>query len=146
MLKYAPGRRRWLSSVPPAILSLLAFYGRRPEGRAGLEAFGRVSTPFPPTLAEMVKAASGDPATAAKMVQSPQFQEFSRTAQHFQASVTSDGTVTAENIPSGTFELRINIMDAENKTKVPVLLCSGRITFTVPDDPKMAPWIWERCG
>ena len=65
-----------------------------------------VHTPYPAEIEHGPK----DPATAAKLVHSPEFLEFRRAARSVQAVVSSDDIVTADNVLSGDYVLDIFVM------------------------------------
>ena len=92
-----------------------------------------VSLPPPAILA----AVSGnDPSAMAKVLGSAEGREYQRTARQFQAAVAGDNTITAENVPPGSYLLTAMAFSfSENGSSGSSSALSGQATLTVPADP-----------
>src|SRR6266404_582628 len=64
---------------------------------AGMQTYAHISTAPPQSVAEAGKQASSDPSALARLQQSPEVQEYHRSARHFEAAIGGDyKTVSAE--------------------------------------------------
>jgi uncharacterized GH25 family protein len=110
------GRLRWADGVPPD---------------TNWNVLASVHTPSPPEFEQAIN----DPATSAKLQQSPEFQQFTRTARSAYALVSSNGTMTAEGVLAGDYVLEIYVMPKLAAGQPVAPWVAGRVSFTVPADP-----------
>jgi hypothetical protein len=87
-----------------------------------------VTTPVPEALLH-----ADSPEAAAKLQASADIQEYQRTARHFAMSVAPDGTLEAENIPPGTYQIMVMAL-MKGQDKRPLMKMA---TFTVPSEPEI---------
>ncbi len=90
-----------------------------------------ISTPLPPSLA----ALRNNPEAAAKWRQTPEFQEFSRNARHFTVGIGGDGTLTAENVLPGEYELTVMAILGLHGGDKPTGSANGSVNLSVPAEP-----------
>jgi len=78
--------------------------------------------------------AANDPTALAKLQETPEIQDYTRKALHFQAEVSDDYAITIENVPPGDYAISIMaFLDAPGEMKESVSGYSSVIT--VPTEP-----------
>jgi hypothetical protein len=92
---------------------------------------GSVHTPPPVWMMEAAK----DPQRAAELAKSPEVQEFARNARQFQMELNPDGTLAAESVPPGDFELTVFAMPDPVPGRTNLTALRGQARINVPADP-----------
>src|SRR5207302_634128 len=86
-----------------------------------------------PPKALLDAANARDSAAMAKVMDSAEGQEYRSRARQFEAEVSSDNTVTAEGVPSGSYVLTAVAMnEGSGQTASPL---TWQVTLSVPADP-----------
>jgi len=107
---------RWPDGAPPPNLQQLNV---------------RLHTPVPPVPAQFV----GHPDLIRNYYESPEMQAFARGAHVFPMSVNPDGTLSADDVPPGTYTLSAMAILPGLPGKSLDLMNASEITVTVPADP-----------
>jgi hypothetical protein len=92
---------------------------------------GSVHTPPPAWMMEAAK----DPQQAAQMAESPEVLEFGRNARQFQMELDPNGTLSADDVPPGEFEVTVFAVLGGNTGETNVSALMGRARINVPADP-----------
>ena len=87
-----------------------------------------VNTPIPEALLH-----ADSPEVAARLQASAEVQEYQRTARHFAMSVAPDGSLEADNIPPGTYQIMVMAL-MKGQDKHPLMKMA---TLTVPAEPEV---------
>src|SRR5882724_5466865 len=103
---------------------------------AGMQTYAHISTAPPQSVAEAGKQASSDPSALARLQQSPEVQEYHRSARHFEAAIGGDyKTVSAEQLPPGDYILMINVMRPRAEGQTNDASIYAYTPFSIPADP-----------
>jgi RNA polymerase sigma factor (sigma-70 family) len=112
---------------------------RWPEGwepKRGQRVFASVQTALPAGLVSLIDQAQQDPVRDPQVRQSPEFQEYARSAHHIAAAFEMDfQSVSAEQIPPGDYLLVISAMKEPAAGQSPVAPLVAQSSFSVPANP-----------
>ncbi|MDR3458758.1 MAG: sigma-70 family RNA polymerase sigma factor [Verrucomicrobiae bacterium] len=96
----------------------------------GWQIFASVHTPMPPIPQEIMT----NPAAMKELEQTEEFKTFQKSARSFTASFNADGTLSAEEVVPGDYELEIYVFSNPGGKDFKQVALGGK-KLTVPSDP-----------